>query len=225
MRRGGWGALLLVLLLPAVALAGRLFQWKDKEGTTHASDNLWDLPPALRTQYLELIEEAARKKYAPDQIRSMKERGEWPPSEFVRPTHLPTAAQDLSWTGFQVLGTSAQAQQAVAVDHQHQWGSFFQERKDLQQGVAQAEKDLPDLENDYLLSLQMDAAMGRQGDAAQAPAKAAALAEAKKKVSGLKEALVDLPRKELELLSGKSVYSAPNPDGGVPAATLKPAAR
>lgn len=213
MKPGRWGALLLCMV-PTVALAGRVFQWTDKQGQVHATDNLWELPPEVRTRYLELIEEEAREKYSPQQIRDLKEAGNWPPLELIRPKSLANTAQAKEWMGFKLLGTNLEARKAVAEEFRFQWDSLFADRKRLTEAIPRQEAAVAALTEEFLIARNNDGMLARTGETALAPAVAKRLEQAVRELDELRREQAALAAKERDLIMGVRAYLHPGEDGG-----------
>jgi len=213
--RGKWGlAILAVLLIPALAWAGRVFQWTDKEGQVHITDNIYELPAQVRDRYLQKIEDEARRKYTPEQIRELKEKGDWPPMELVRPPSLKQAETLTEWMGFKIVGSDLEAQRSITDEFRFQWDGFFEERRQIDEGLRQGEALVTAAEEAVNKARLDDMVHGRTGDLAVLPKAEKALAAARAAVAMLKTAKAGLPAKEAALLGGKRAYFHAGEDGG-----------
>ncbi|MEW5853096.1 MAG: DUF4124 domain-containing protein [Myxococcota bacterium] len=215
MRRGLAGLVLWALLLvPAVALAGRIYQWTDEKGQVRVTDNLWDLPADVRTRYLELIEEEARTKYTPKQIRELKEAGNWPPLALIRPPTLKNRAEAKEWMGFQIVGNDLDAYKQMSDEFRFQWDSLREEQKRLTQELAAAQQRVASAEQALTTARFEDMVHGRMGDAATVPKAEKDLEEARAALAQVQAAYAGLSTRERDLLLGNRVYTRPGEDGG-----------
>jgi hypothetical protein len=203
-----------LLLLPALALAGHVFQWTDERGQIHFTDNLWDVPEGPRRRYLEMVEEEARTKLTPQQIRDLKTAGNWPPLEFIRPRALKTEEQLKEWMGFRLVGSDLQLHRRITDEFRYQWDSFYEERKQAQQAITEAQATLQELEQQLDRARLDDMVMGRLGEAAQAQKVEKDVVGARAALQGATERVASLPAKENALLLGQRVFRHSGEDGG-----------
>jgi L-2-hydroxyglutarate oxidase LhgO len=214
--RAPWAGLVLLglLLLPVAAWAGRVFQWTDDKGHVHVTDNLWDLPPLVRDRYLAAIEEEARKKLTPAQIRQLKEDGNWPPLAMIRPPALKSSEELKEWMGFKLVGDDLDAFRAMNQEFRFQWESLRAEQQAAREALARAQEAVLVAEKAVDQARMDDLVMGRLGEAATALKAQKALAQARQQVVEAQARVAALPAKEAALLLGQRSYFHPGEDGG-----------
>ncbi len=206
-------ALVVLVLLPTVAWAGRLFQWTDKKGQVHVTDNLWEVPSDTRQRYLELIEEEARAKYSVAQIRDMKEAGDWPPLEFIRPKALKRTDGDIS--GLKLLADDAEIQRAITDEYRFQWGTFYAERDRLKAEKTALDAAVATLSNGLLALRQHEAATGVPPAYSKVPEAEKELAKVREQLARVEAAIAALPAREAQLWMGQRSFGHPGEDGGL----------
>lgn len=203
----------LLLLVPALAWAGRLFQWTDKKGQVHVTDNLWEVPPEIRQRYLELIEEEARSKYTIAQIRDMKEAGDWPPLEFIRPKAF--KKPDAEVNGLKLPGDDADLQRALADEYRFQWNSYYEERRALTDEKSSLETEVSSMTQGLDSLRQMEAATGVPPAYSKVPEAQKELAKKQARLDKVNAALAALPAREAQLWMGQRSYGHAGEDGGL----------
>ncbi|MBI5498570.1 MAG: hypothetical protein HY904_26450 [Deltaproteobacteria bacterium] len=202
------------VLGPGPALAGRVFEWTDKAGTPHYTDNLWEVPAPMRVRYLELIEEEARRKYKPAEIRELKEAGDWPPLQLIRPPALRSKELETDAGRLKLLEDDRAVQRALQGDFRFQWNSYFDERRQLEEAVPARRNDVARAEQALLDARRDDQILGRPQAAWQAPGKEKDLTAARAQLAAAEAAQAALPDKERRLHLGERVYLQPGEDGG-----------
>ncbi len=205
--------LAVLVLIPTAAWAGRLFQWTDKKGQVHVTDNLWEVPADMRQRYLELIEEEARAKYTVAQIRDMKEAGDWPPLEFIRPKALKRTESDVN--SLKLLADDAEIQRAMVDEYRFQWNTYYAERKSLTEEKATLEGALATAADNLLLLRQNEAATGVPPAWSKVPEFEKQVAALRARLAAVEAGIAALPAKEAQLWLGQRVFGGATADGGM----------
>lgn len=208
------GVVLVLVLMPALALAGRIFQWTDDKDAVHVTDNLWELPAPIRTRYLELIEEEARSKYSVQQIKEMKEAGNWPPLEFIRPKVLKSDKPLTEWMGLKLLADDFETQRAIGEEYRFQWDRLRTDERQLTEGIAAQQQTIARLTDELERTRFNDMVNGVPEALKKTPAAQKTLDDARQELVRLQAELAAMPDRRRKLVFGERVYKHPGEDGG-----------